>query len=142
MATKKIDASKATGRSKPVPKPTPKPAPTPRAASRPGPAKSRLENLAAKPHSFDDTIDEQLVDHSGVFRVTNAISQAQVGHGDDARRFAADSMRMAAQREDFADEPTTVDEERRIDDDVATVAKRQRRATLEALAAMRRPNRR
>ena len=46
----------------------------PKAATR---QPSRLENLAARKHSFDETSEEQLVDHSGVFRVTSAISQAQ-----------------------------------------------------------------
>jgi hypothetical protein len=97
------------------------------------PAKPKLENLAARPASFDDTIDEQLVDSSGVFRVTSAITQAQTGHGDDsAPRFANESLVMAAQREGFRDEGPTLDEELVVDDEAAAVLKRERLATLAA----------
>lgn len=118
MATKKPSKPAA----KPVTKTSPK----------------KLQNLAAKPPTFDEP-DEQLVDHSGVFRVTSAIQREQVGHDDDnAPRFANDSLVMAAQRDGFPDDGPTVDdalgEERSLDDDTSAVAKRQRLATLAALA--------
>jgi hypothetical protein len=119
MATKKPSKPAA----KPVPKTSPK----------------KLQNLAAKPPTFDETVDEQLVDHSGVFRVTSAIQKDQVGHGDDtAPRFANDSLVMAAQRDGFPDDGPTLDDaladDNAIDDATSAVAKRQRLATLAALA--------
>jgi hypothetical protein len=115
MATKKP--------AKPAPKTSPK----------------KLQNLAAEPPSFDEPVDEQLVDHSGVFRVTAAIQRDQVGHGDDtALRFANDSLVMAAQRDGFADDGATREDaladDNAIDDETSVVAKRQRLATLAALA--------
>ena len=124
MATKKP--------SKPTPKPT---------------SPKKLQNLAAKPASFtDDTIDEQLVDHSGVFRVTSAIQRDQVGHGDDtAPRFANDSLVMAAQRDGFPDDgPTLTDalvDDHVIDDETTAATKRQRLATLSALAQQKKRRR-
>ncbi|MBA3452059.1 MAG: hypothetical protein H0T42_03050 [Deltaproteobacteria bacterium] len=114
MATKKA----------PAPKPKPKAAP------------SRLENLAARQPSFDDAIDEQLVDHSGVFRVTTDIAKDQIGHGDDSSpRFPNESLVMAAQRgSTFGDEGPTIDESIEIEDETTTAAKRQRLATLAARA--------
>ena len=95
-------------------------------------AKPQLQNLAARP-SFDDTLDEQLVDSSGVFRVTSAITQAQTGHDEDAApRFANESLVMAAQRDGFRDEGPTLDEELVVDDEAAAVLKRERLATLAA----------
>lgn len=109
--------------SKPPAKPTPKTSP------------KRLQNLAAKPPSFDDTIDEQLVDNSGVFRVTSAIARDQIGHEDDNNpRFANDSLVMAAQRDGFRDEGPTLDEENALEDETTAATKRQRLATLAALA--------
>jgi hypothetical protein len=97
------------------------------------PAKPVLQNLAARPTSFDDTIDEQLVDSSGVFRVTSAIAQAQIGHDDDNNpRFANDSLVMRAQRDAFRDDGPTLDEEVVIDDEATASAKRERLATLAA----------
>ena len=52
-------------------------------------APTRLQNLAARP-SYDD-MDDQLVDASGVFRVTSSIAQAQTGHDEEpTRRFPND----------------------------------------------------
>lgn len=113
MATKKAPASK----------PKPKAAP------------SRLENLAARQPNFDDTIDEQLVDHSGVFRVTTEIAKDQIGHGDDSSpRFPNESLVMAAQRDGFREEGPTLDEAIDIEDEATRAAKRQRLATLAARA--------
>lgn len=125
----------------PTKKPS-KPAPKSKPATT---SPKKLQNLAAKPPSFDDTIDEQLVDHSGVFRVTTAIQREQIGHGDDSNpRFASDSLVMAAQREGFPDDGPTVDEaldDTAIDDEAAVATKRQRLATLAALAAQKKPRR-
>ena len=122
--------------------PTKKPS-KPIAKSKLSPKK--LENLAAKPPSFDDTIDEQLVDHSGVFRVTAAIQRDQIGHGDDNNpRFASDSLVMAAQRGGFVEEPTLDDpliDDPVIEDETSVAAKRQRLATLAALAAQKKKRR-
>ncbi|MDQ3337175.1 MAG: hypothetical protein M4D80_18590 [Myxococcota bacterium] len=122
MATKKP--------SKPPPKTSPK----------------KLQNLAAAPPSFDDTIDEQLVDHSGVFRVTSAIQKEQIGHDEEASpRFANDSLVMAAQRDGFPDDGPTLNDalgdELAVDDETSIVAKRQRLATLAALAAQKKKRR-
>jgi hypothetical protein len=130
MATKKPDRSRS---SQPAAK---KPAAKPEPAKQP----TRLENLAAKKQaSFDDlTLDDQLVDNSGVFRVTAAIAQAQTGHEDEAPslRFASDSLVMAAQRDGFPDEPTIDEsiEERSVEDEAATVERKARLATLAARA--------
>lgn len=135
MATKKPSVSK------PRPKAA---APAPSRAAAQGPRGSgRLQNLAAKPHSFDETVDEQLVDNSGVFRVTSSIAQAQIGHGDDSNpRFASDSLVMAAQREGFKEEGPTLDEDAELEDATMTAAKKQRLATLAARAARQSPRRR
>jgi hypothetical protein len=109
----------------------------PASASKPKPkaAPSRLENLAARQPSFDDTLDEQLVDHSGVFRVTTEIAKAQTGHGDDSSpRFPNDSLAMAAQRDGFRDPEPTIDESIEIEDEATLAVKRQRLATLAARA--------
>lgn len=115
------------------------------APSKPKLSPKKLENLAAKPATFDETIDEQLVDHSGVFRVTTAIQRDQIGHGDDNNpRFASDSLVMAAQRDGFREEPTLEDalgDERFIDDETSVATKRQRLATLAALAAQKKKRR-
>ena len=106
-------------------------------ASKPKPksAPSRLENLAARQPVFDETIDEQLVDHSGVFRVTTEIAKAQTGHGDDSSpRFANDSLVMAAQRDGFRDEGPTLDESLDLEDEATLAVKRQRLAMLAARA--------
>ena len=113
-----------------------KPAPKSKPATT---SPKKLQNLAAKPPSFDDTIDEQLVDHSGVFRVTSAIQKEQIGHDDDSSpRFANDSLAMAAQRDGFPDDGPTIEtalDEHVIDDETTAATKRQRLATLAALAA-------
>lgn len=98
------------------------------------PTKPSLQNLAARPTNFDETVDEQMVDHSGVFRVTSAIAQAQTGHDEDqGMRFANDSLVMAAQRDNFRDAPgeDTIDENL-VEDESAAAIKRQRLATLAA----------
>jgi hypothetical protein len=123
-------------------RPTPKPA-----ARTPQKPPSRLENLAAKKHqSFDDlTIDDQLVDASGVFRVTSAITQAQVGHGEESARFANDSLVMQAQRDGFPDDGPTIDqavEEHSIEDEASRAEKKSRLATLAARARQQRQQRR
>ena len=98
-------------------------------------APSRLENLAARQPNFDDTIDEQLVDHSGVFRVTTEIAKDQIGHGDDSSpRFANESLVMAAQRDGFREEGPTIDEALDLEDEATRAAKQQRLATLAARA--------
>lgn len=113
MATKKAPASKPTSKAAP----------------------SRLENLAARQPTFDDTTDEQLVDHSGVFRVTTEIAKDQIGHGDDSSpRFPNESLVMAAQRDNFREEGPTLDEAIDIEDEATTAAKRQRLVTLAARA--------
>jgi hypothetical protein len=107
------------------------------------PPPQRLTNLAAKPHSFDDTIDEQLVDSSGVFRVTSAIQQAQTGHDEEGgMRFPNDSLVMQAQRAGFKETPgeDTIDENV-IEDETTAATKRQRLATLAALAARKQKRR-
>ena len=115
----------------------------PPAKPKRAPAPRRLENIAARPANPDDTIDEQLVDHSGVFRVTSEITRAQQGHGDDsAPRFPNDSLVMAAQRQGFVEEGPTIDEDQAIEDEASTAAKRQRLTTLARLAARKQPRRR
>lgn len=119
-------------------KPSPsKPGPS-KAKPKAKPAPSRLQNLAARP-SFDEAIDEQLVDHSGVFRVTSDIVKAQTGHDEEPARFPNDSLVMAAQRDGFPEEPTIDEglEDRVVLDETATVEKRQRLATLAARAQSR-----
>lgn len=132
MATRKpLTSSRSTK------KPAAKPAPAKQQARPP----TRLENLAARKHSsFEDvTLDDQLVDHSGVFRVTSAIAQAQTGHEDEdnSRRYASDSLVMAAQRDGFPDDgPTLTDalEEHVVEDEAARVERKARLATLAARA--------
>ena len=118
-------------------------------SSKPAPkaklSPKKLENLAARPATFDDVIDEQLVDHSGVFRVTSAIQREQIGHGDDSNpRFASDSLVMAAQRDGFREEPTLDDpliDDPVVEDETSVAAKRQRLATLAALAGQKKKRR-
>lgn len=124
MATKKPQSSR------------PKPA---AGKPRTTPAPPRLENLAArKQASFDDaTLDDQLVDHSGVFRVTSAITQAQTGHDEESRRFPSDSLVMAAQRDGFRDDGPTIDEaveEHAVEDEATSAERKARLATLAARA--------
>jgi len=77
-----------------------------------------------------------LADNSGVFRVTSALQQRQTGHDEDAtQRFASDSLVMAAQRDGFRDDGTTIDdavEENAVLDAAAQAEKKQRLATLVA----------
>ena len=119
--------------------------PTPVKSKPPVTSPKKLQNLAAKPPSFDDTIDEQLVDHSGVFRVTSAIQKEQVGHEDEAPRFASDSLVMRAQQAGFPDDGPTLNDalgdEHFIDDETTAATKRQRLATLAALAAQKKKRR-
>ncbi len=123
-------------------KPT-KPAASARAHPKTSPKTSpkKLENLAARPPAFDDMVDEQLVDHSGVFRVTTAIAKEQIGHDEDASpRFPNESLVMAAQRDGFREDPDSVADDHVIDDETTVAVKRQRLATLAALA-QRKPRR-
>lgn len=119
---------------------------TPASKPKPKPATQsprRLENLAARPPVFDDTIDEQLVDHSGVFRVTSQIAQAQTGHGEDGNpRFANESLVMAAQRDGVREIAPLVDDEDVIETEAASAAKRQRLVTLAARVARTQPRKR
>jgi hypothetical protein len=106
-------------------------------AQTPPPQKGRLQNLAAKPTAFGDepTMDDQLVDNSGVFRVTAAIARDQIGHDEDDDRFASDSLVMKAQADGFRERGPALDEvteEVAVDDDAAAALKRER---LRALAA-------
>src|SRR5512138_28122 len=100
MATKKQPSS-SRSRSKAKPQATPPP------------QKGRLQNLAARPTSFGDdlTMDDQLADNSGVFRVTSAIAREQIGHDEevDNPRFASDSLVMAAQRDGFRERGPALD---------------------------------
>jgi hypothetical protein len=104
--------------------------------------KTQLQNLAARPQGLDDTVDEQLVDHSGVFRVTSAITQAQTGRDEASMlRFASDSLVMQAQRDTVRDDGPTIDEaveDNVIDDETVKAEKRQRLATLAARNQLRR----
>jgi len=108
---------------------------------------SRLVNMAARKQSSleDVTMDEQLVDHSGVFRVTTAIAQAQTGHGEESTRFPSDSLVMAAQRDAFRDDGPTIDEaveENAVDDEHARAERKARLATLAARARQQNKSRR
>lgn len=106
-----------------------KPRAKPKAATSP----ARLANLAARP-SYDD-MDEQLVDASGVFRVTSSIRQAQTGHDEEpTTRFPNDSLVMAAQRDGFREEAPPVEEGAEIEDEAALALRRERAATLAARA--------
>lgn len=124
--------------------PTKKPS---KPAAKPKLSPKKLENLAAKPATFDvDTIDEQLVDHSGVFRVTAAIQRDQIGHGDENNpRFASDSLVMAAAKDGFREDVPTmadaIDSEYVIDDEATAALKRQRLATMAALAGQKKKRR-
>jgi hypothetical protein len=132
MATKKPTSSSARSKS------TPKPA----AASQPrAMTPSKLQNLAARP-SYDDMLaDDQLVDQSGVFRVTAAIQQAQTGHEEDATLFPGASGSLPIARGgDFQDDGPTLEDplaERVIQDESSLAEKRQRLATLAARAKAR-----
>jgi hypothetical protein len=122
-----------------------KKAPGKPAKPQPQPAPGRLTNLAARPN-FDDgsTLDEQLVDTSGVFRVTSAIKQAQTGHDEEnaSMRFPNESLVMRAQRDGFRETPgeDTIDEAV-IDAETTSATKRQRLATLAALASRKQKRR-
>lgn len=105
----------------------------PRAKPKAAAAPTRLQNLAARP-SYDD-MDDQLVDASGVFRVTSSIAQAQTGHDEEpTRRFPNDSLVMSAQRDGFRDEAPAIDEGAEVDDEAALALRRERAATLAARA--------
>ena len=122
------------------PSPT-KTKPAPRAQSKP-----RLENLAAKPVTFDDEADEQLVDNSGLFRVTSSIAQAQTGHDEEqSLRFASESLVMQAQRDGFREDGVTMDdviEESKLVDEAGEAERQQRLRTLAARAQQLRNRRR
>jgi hypothetical protein len=130
MATKKPPTTSRTRPSaRPAAKSTQKPM-TP----------SKLQNLAARP-SYDDMLgDEQLVDASGVFRVTSAITQAQQGHDEDDSMFPGHSGSLPIARGDFVDDGPTLDDnlgERVIQDEAAQAEKRARLNTLAARAKAR-----
>ena len=118
-----------------------KPSSRSKAAAKPAPP-TRLQNLAARPSYDDMTLgDDQLVDNSGVFRVTSSIAQAQTGHDDDTNpRFASDSLVMAAQRDGFRDDGPTLNdvvEESAVEDEATQALRRERLATLAARARAR-----
>jgi hypothetical protein len=118
-----------------------KPGSRSKTTAKPAPP-TRLQNLAARPSYDDMTLgDDQLVDNSGVFRVTSSIAQAQQGHDDDTNpRFASDSLVMAAQRDGFRDDgPTLHDvvEEVAVEDEATVALRRERLATLAARAQAR-----
>lgn len=114
-------------------------APQPRPQPRPM-TPSKLQNLAARP-SFDDMLDDQLVDQSGVFRVTAAIQQAQTGHEEDEPVFPGASGSLPIARGgDFEDDAPTLEDplaERVLQDEASLAEKRQRLATLAARAKAR-----
>lgn len=110
-----------------------------RSKQAPQPQPGKLVNLAARQQSsLDETMDEQLVDASGVFRVTSAIQQAQTGHDEESgMRFASDSLVMQAQRDGFRDDGPTLDDavdDHVIDDETQRAERRARLATLAARA--------
>ncbi len=110
-----------------------------RSKQAPQPQPGKLVNLAARQQSsFDETMDDQLVDASGVFRVTSAIQQAQTGHDEEAgMRFPSDSLVMQAQRDGFRDDGPTIDEaveEHSIEDEALRAERRARLATLASRA--------
>jgi len=109
--------------------------PKPRQETQPQPG--RLQNLAARP-SFDEiTIDDQLVDNSGVFRVTSALQQAQIGHAEESLRFPSDSLAMQAHADGYRDDGVTLDEavsEHSVEDEAMRAEKKARLATLAARA--------
>jgi hypothetical protein len=118
-----------------------KPSSRSKAAAKPAPP-TRLQNLAARPSYDDMTLgDDQLVDNSGVFRVTSSIAQAQAGHEDEpSPRFASDSLVMAAQRDGFRDEGPTINdvvEESSVEDEATQALRRERLTTLAARARAR-----
>lgn len=130
MATKKPPT---TSRTRPTAKAAAKPTPKPMTPSK-------LQNLAGRP-SYDDMLgDEQLVDASGVFRVTSAITQAQQGHDEDESMFPSASGSLPVMRtSDFDDGPTVDDSlgEGSIQDEAAQAEKRARLNTLAARAKAR-----
>ncbi len=140
-------ATKKTSRDKPAAKTFVKTVPRTAAKATP-PRPGKLQNLAAKPVTFDEADDDaQLVDHSGVFRVTSAISQAQTGHADEEAglRFASDSLVMAAQRDNFREAGATLDdavEETTVEDAAAAAERRARRNALAARVEARNRTRR
>ena len=126
-----------------------KPVAPSRTKPKPAPAKTspgKLHNLAARPSYTDMNDDEQLVDNSGVFRVTTEIARAQIGHDEDDDRFASDSLVMKAQREGFREDGPTIEQavdENVPEDEAAQAQRRERLATLAARAqARQRPTRR
>jgi hypothetical protein len=92
----------------------------------------KLDNLAARPPSFDeDPLDDQLADNSGVFRVTSAIAQAQIGHDED------DSLglgRVAPPPAPGGRSPDESLEMRALDEEVVRANRQGRLATLAARA--------
>lgn len=112
--------------------------------SKPANGKSALQNLAARPANFDDTLDDQIVDASGVFRVTSAIAQAQTGHDEDqGMRFPQDPLGVGASHDGFDDGPTLDEgvDETAIEAEAQDAMRRQRLATLAARHAILRKRR-
>lgn len=133
MATKK----KPVAPSRTKPKPAPAPART---------SAGKLHNLAARPSYTDMNDDEQLVDNSGVFRVTTDIARAQIGHDEDDDRFASDSLVMKAQQENFREAGPSIAEvvdDTVVEDEASQAVRRERLATLAARVQARpKPTRR
>ena len=133
MATKKKPV--APSRTKPKAAPAP-------ARTSPG----KLHNLAARPSYTDMNDYDQLVDASGVFRVTTDIARAQIGHDEEDDRFASDSLVMKAQRENFREDGPTlgqVVDDNVVEDEAFQAQRRERLATLAARAQARsKPTRR
>ena len=133
MATKKKPV--APSRTKPKPAPAP-------ARTSPG----KLHNLAARPSYSDMNDEEQLVDNSGVFRVTTDIARAQIGHDEDDDRFASDSLVMKAQQQGFPEDGPTIEQavdDNVVEDEAFQAQRRERLRTLAARAqARQRPTRR
>ncbi|MBL9020387.1 MAG: hypothetical protein JNL83_39755 [Myxococcales bacterium] len=117
-------------------------------AAVPAPARTspgKLHNLAARPSYTDMNDDEQLVDNSGVFRVTTDIARAQIGHDEDDDRFASDSLVMKAQQDNFREEGPTLEQavdDTAVEDEAFQAQRRERLRTLAARAQARRPTRR
>lgn len=90
--------------------------------------------------------DEQLVDNSGVFRVTTDIARAQIGHDEDDDRFASDSLVMKAQQENFREAGPSIAEvvdDTVVEDEASQAVRRERLATLAARVQARpKPTRR
>ena len=95
-------------------------------ASQPAMPKPKLQNLAARPTSFNDEStydDSMLADTSGVFRVTSALRQRNVADEDFP-------IAPPPPRDSVEDIP--------VDDEATTALKRERLRVLAARDAARR----